>query len=142
MNKYNYSAINELGKKVHGKIEAQDKDAAFIALRKQFPTVTSVEEPGALDGLMDMDVGSKKIKPSKLSLLCSQYAIILKSGTPVGDATKLLAEQQKDKKLKKLLDAVYSDILAGRDISAAFERNANVAVQPTFIATLISGEGT
>ena len=43
---YRYKAVDEAGKNVTGVIEAEDQEAAMVALRQEFPTVKSVVNIG------------------------------------------------------------------------------------------------
>lgn len=138
---YRYKAVNELGKTVTGVIEADDQTAAMLALRKEFDVVKSVVNIGEKGKGLSMEIGGDaKIKDDALALLCSQYSIILNSGAQLVSCTELIANQTKDKGLKKILDGVAEDVTAGRTLAASFEKHGGKRLPVTFYETIRAGE--
>ena len=72
-------------------------------------------------GLLSMDLGGGKIKLPALSLLCSQFAIILGAGLPLVRAVELVANQTADKTLRSLLHNVAGDVSAGHSLADSFD---------------------
>jgi type IV pilus assembly protein PilC len=100
--------------------------------------LTKIEEKK--DGLLNMEIGGNKIKPKPFSLMCSQFAIILNSGVPIGRTVHLIAEKTTDKPLKKILLSVAEDVEAGRSLAASFEERGGDKLPSTFIETIRAGE--
>ena len=138
---YRYKAVDEAGKNVTGVIEAEDQEAAMVALRMEFPTVKSVVNIGEKGKGLQMEIGgNSKIGDDVLALLCSQYSIILNSGAQLVACTELIANQTKDKSLKTILDGVVADVTAGRSLAASFEKYGGKRLPVTFYETIRAGE--
>lgn len=138
---YRYKAVDVTGKTVSGIIEAEDQEAAMVALRAEFTTVKSVVNIGEKGKGLSMDIGGNaKIKDDALALLCSQYSIILNSGAQLVACTELIANQTKDKSLKQILEGVSADVTAGRSLAAAFEKHGGKRLPVTFYETIRAGE--
>ena len=79
---------------------------------------------GKMHDLMHADIGvllsGGKIKPKALTLLCSQLSIELRAGLPLVSSLKLVAENEPDKQLKKILDEVADDVHAGNSLADSF----------------------
>lgn len=137
---YKYTALSRDGAKVNGVIEAIDEYNAVEKIKEQDCIVTDIKEvkQNAFTDLMHMEVG-KKIDPKNLSVMCSQFAIILNAGTPINQTIKMIANQTKDKKLKKMLEAAYFDVSHGSTIEQAFRKNYN-GLPEVFLETIKAGE--
>ena len=103
----------------------------------------SVEPVSKISGLMSADIGSLfssgKIKPKHLSLLCSQLAIELKAGLPLVQSLRLVAHNEEDKNVKKMLEEVADDVHAGNGLAESFALRGP-KLPKTFIETIRAGE--
>ncbi len=101
---YKYTAISKNGAKVTGLVEAYDEIEAVSTIKQSCRIVEKIEEVGeGEEGFLGKEIGGKKIKEKTFTVMCSQFAIILRSGIPIGRAIHLIADKTTDKKLKKLL---------------------------------------
>ena len=142
MNTYKYSAISKDGAKVHGFLEAVDEYTAVSKIKLECPVVLSVEELKEQSGLakfLNADIGSKKVDIKALSVMCSQFSIILSSGVPVDAAIRMIASQTVDKKLKTMLEKAAEDVAQGSTMSDSFARNYP-QLPVLFIETVRAGE--
>lgn len=139
-NTYKYKAVDSLGMTVTGTVEAADRTEAIVFLKSKFPVVKSITNLGEKGKGMSMELGDTRIKEDSISLLCSQYSIILNSGAQVVESTNLIANQTEDKKLQKILRGVSTDVMAGKSLAAAFERNGGKDLPVTFYETVRAGE--
>lgn len=89
---------------------------------------------------MNIELDAKKLNKKAFTVMCSQFAIILRSGVPISRTVELIAEKTTDKKLKKMLGSVAEDVEAGRSISASFKERGGEFLPPNFIETIRSGE--
>lgn len=138
---YRYKAVDAAGKTVTGTLEAEDQTAAMLALKNDYPTIKSITNMGEKGKGLSMDIGgSGKIKDDALALLCSQFSIILNSGSQVVACTQLIANQTKDKGLKEILDGVVQDVTAGRSLAGSFEKHGKKRLPVTFYETIRAGE--
>ena len=147
MTTYRYQGLSSSGAQVEGVIEAFDQQDAMTRARANCRVLLSVEpvSNGKLDGVMNADLGELlnggKVKPKKLALICSQLGIELKAGLPLVPSLRLAAENEPDKRLRRLLDEVADDVQAGNALADAFALRGPYLPR-TFIETVRAGEET
>ena len=138
---YKYQALSPDGAKVSGVIEGYNELDAIDRIKQSYDIVLKVipmEEKK--ESFLTMDIGGNKLDPKAFTVMCSQFAIILRSGVPVARAVDLIYAKTTDKKLKKLLGKVASDVEAGRSLAASFEENGKDFLPQTFIESIRAGE--
>lgn len=137
---YRYSALSPNGARVKGVVDALDEYGAVEKIKATCPVVLSIQEvkTSGLDGLLSKEIGHK-VDTKALAVMCSQFAIILSSGIPISNCTTMIAEQTKDKKLKRMLTKSAEDISQGVSVSVAFEKNCP-DLPVTFTETIRAGE--
>ncbi len=147
MKAFRYEGLSSSGAKIEGIVEAFDRQEA-ISKAHEHCRVLSVVEPvgsGNVSGLLNADIGlllsGGKIKPKKLSLLSSQLAIELKAGLPLVQSIRLVAENEEDKNLKKILNEVADDVHSGHGLAESFQKRAP-KLPSTFIETIRAGEAS
>ena len=142
---YRYKGRSASGAPIEGVVEAFDKQDALIKAKENCRVLESVERVsgGKLDDIMKADLGvlisGGKIKPKKLTLLCSQLSIELRAGLPLVSALHLVAENEEDKQLKRILTEVADDVHAGNHLADAFATRGP-GLPRTFIETVRAGE--
>lgn len=140
MVKYKYSALSKDGQKVSGIIDAFNELDAADRIKENCDVVLKLTEIKEEKGLLDMQIGKQKLNAKAFTVMCSQFANILRSGIPIGRTVKLIADKTTNKPLKRMLDKVTADVEAGRSISASFEEHGDKLLPPTFVETIRSGE--
>ena len=91
---YSYRALSADGTETRGVVQAVDEYAAVTQIRQKCPVITSitpVRTGGAASRLLNMEIGSPRVKTRSLALMCSQFAIKLKSGMLMGRAMEMIA---------------------------------------------------
>lgn len=73
-----------------------------------------------------INLGSYKFKRSKLIFYLTQLSAYLKSGIALADSVKILDDQAKNVKEKKVWRAVYYDLSMGDVLSSSMEKRGNV----------------
>lgn len=145
MTTYRYKGMTSSGASVEGVVEAFDKNDAMMKAKENCRVLISVEpvSGGKMNDLMNADIGELisggKIKPKALKLLCSQLAIELKAGLPLVSSLRLMAENEQDKKLKRILSEVADDVHAGNPLADSFAERGP-GLPRTFIETVRAGE--
>ena len=91
-------------------------------------------------GILDMEIGSPKLNSKAFTVMCSQFAIILRAGVPIARAVHLIAAKTTDKALKKVLKKVAEDVEAGRSLASALEEHGEKLFPTTFVETIRAGE--
>lgn len=137
---YKYTAQSRDGARVSGVLEAVDEYAAVASIKQEYPIVLSISEvkQGGLSGILNKDINTK-IDHKALSVMCSQFSIILTSGVAIDRAIMMVAEQTRDKKLKKMLTSSAKDVAQGSTMADAFEKNCP-QMPVLFIETIRAGE--
>ena len=142
---YRYKGMTSSGASVEGVVEAFDKNDAMIKAKENCRVLISVEpvSGGKMNDIMNADIGELlsggKIKPKALKLLCSQLAIELKAGLPLVSSLRLIAENEQDKKIKRILSEVADDVHAGNSLADSFATRGP-GLPRTFIETVRAGE--
>lgn len=138
---YKYSALSPNGEKVNGVIDALDEYTAVEKIRASYPIVLKIEpvKKGSISDILSMDIGSKKTNAKALSVMCSQFSVILGSGIGVAGCLSMIAAQTVDKRLKKMLLASSEDVSQGTPLATAFEKNDS-HLPALFIETIRAGE--
>ncbi len=140
---FKYKAQTPDGMEMKGVMQAPDEYTAVQRIRQKCPVIqeiTPVKESGSGGGLLSMELGSKEIDGKSLSVMCSQFAIMLRSGQMIGRVMQMVADQTADKKLKKLLEQCAEDVEEGSSVASAMERHGAKMLPLTFIETVRAGE--
>ena len=142
LNTYKYSAISKSGQKVRGVIEGFNEMDAASRIRESCNVILKIEEenPEASESFLTRDLGGKKLNTKAFTVMCSQFAIILKAGVPIARTVELISGKITDKALKNILEKVKEDVEAGRRLSDSFEEAGDKLLPPTFIETIRAGE--
>lgn len=139
--KFKYSAISKSGEEVEGVIDGYNELDAVDRIKRDCDIILKIAEvQEEKPGLLNAQIGGNKLNPKAFTVMCSQFAIILRSGIPISRTVQLIAEKTTDKPLKKLLNKVAEDVEAGRSIAASFEDHGKKLLPPTFVETIRAGE--
>ena len=139
---YKYTALSRNGKRVNGIMEGFNEMDAIDRIKREHSIVlklTPVKE-GQENGLLNMEIGGNKLNAKAFTVMCSQFAIILKAGIPIARTVQLIADKTTDKPLKKMLRQVAEDVEAGRSVAASFQERGAKLLPPTFVETIRAGE--
>ena len=100
-------------------MRAQDEYAAVQKIRETCPVILEIREVKEKDGsFLSMDIGGKsKINSQQLSVLCSQFAVMLKSGMPVSKTIEMVARQTENKGIRKMLLNISEDVSGGSTVA-------------------------
>lgn len=144
MPNFSYKALGRDGKEVRGVLQAESEAAAASRIRENYPILLSIsqkkEKKRSDEGsLLEMEIGSRRIKTKKLAILCSQFALTLHSGMTVAHAMRMLADQNEDKRIRKILGAAAEEVAAGSTVASALEKYSD-RFPLTFIETIRAGE--
>lgn len=137
---FKYQALSHSGEKISGVVEAYNELDAMERIKENASVVLKITEVSEKSGFMNMEVGKPKLNSKAFTVMCSQFAIILRSGIPIARTVHLIADKTSDKHLKKMLMQVASDVESGRSISAAFQERGDRILPPIFIETIRAGE--
>jgi type IV pilus assembly protein PilC len=145
MKSFRYEGLSISGAPITGVVEAADRNDAINKAKETCRVLIKVEPvaAGKLNEALNADIGvlisGGKIKAKKLALLSSQLAIELKAGLPLVSSLRLMAENEQDKKLKRILSEVADDVHAGNPLADSFAERGP-GLPRTFIETVRAGE--
>ncbi len=143
MAQFKYSAVTKSGEKVNGVVDAFNELDAAGRIRQTCDVILKLTEvSGEKTNLLAMEIGGNKLNAKAFTVMCSQFAIILRAGVPLARAVHLIADKTADKPLKRLLGQVAEDVESGRALSAAFEDHGAKLLPTTFIETIRAGEAS
>ena len=139
MTTYRYKGQTPEGSKVSGVIRAYDEYDAVSKLRDTCAFVIKLEEVREKkDSVLTRPLRTR-IKEKDLALICSQFSIILGTGLPVMRCVEMVAAQNRNKHLARMLHKVAEDIDAGYSMAQSFETNIP-GLPKTFVETVRAGE--
>ena len=141
MTTYKYTALSRSGQKVTGVIEGSNELDAVSRIKSEYDIILKITEvKGKGEGLLNLEIGGKKLDAKAFTVMCSQFAIILKAGIPIARTMQLVADKTTNKPLKKMLKEVSEDVEGGRSVAASFQDRGEGLLPPTFVETIRSGE--
>ena len=89
MPNFKYETIDSAGSSSKGVIEAPNKDEASKALRSDGRYIVSLE-PDKGSSILNMKIGSPKLKTKDLMIICRQLSSLLSAGITVIRALDML----------------------------------------------------
>ena len=121
---YSYEAVDKLGKKKRGNIEAASPDRAQSMLKGEGLIPIKVSEQSFLN--KDVNIGGSGVSKRDLSVFCRQFVSILNAGVPIVDAMGMMEDQTENKRLKKALGEVKANIAKGESFANALRERSDV----------------
>ena len=143
MAQFKYVALSRSGERVNGIIEGYNELDAAAHVKENYGVILKIkpiDEKKQSMGLLNMEIGGNRLNKKAFIVMCSQFAIILKSGVPIVRTVQLIADKTTDKVLKKMLQHIAVDVEGGRSLSTAFEEHGAKILPATFVETLRAGE--
>ena len=139
---YKYTALSRNGQKVTGVVEGYNEMDAVDRVKREYSIVLKMTEVKDKEGvgLLNLEIGGRRLRAKPFTVMCSQFAIILRSGIPIGRTVELIADKTTDKTLKSMLKDIAADVESGRSLSASFEERGGDILPPTFVETIRAGE--
>ena len=129
---FKYKAINSNGKKESGVLDARDRPDALILLKSRGLTPVSISGTGKKDEkrsndllhfeIMGKDIHETKISKKKMLGVLDQFAIMMKAAVSLSMCMQVLVDQEKDKKLKQILEEISEDMYSGRMLSSSMAK--------------------
>lgn len=124
--KFIYRAKDKSGNLKAGSIEARSIDSAIKTLQSYELFVLDIS-PLKKTTILDSILGTKKIISKRdLAIFLRQFATLLESQVPLGEALKTLLLQAPTPQIKDLVFDLVSDLDAGLSLSKAVEKRGDV----------------
>ena len=116
---YRYVGTDPFGKNVKGTVEATSRATCIRLIEQKNISIIKVEEySNILTKLNSISFGAV-IKPKYLSFFLQQLGSLLTAGIKLVDALDILALQEKDKNIRKILMALQQEVYNGNKFSDA-----------------------
>lgn len=135
MANFRYQVLDAAGKQSTGVIDAQTIADASRKLKAEGRYVVKIE----LDrgpGLMNLEIGSKKLNTKELVLISRQLSSLLSAGITIVRSLDMLYQQMETKRSKKCVGEIYEAIQSGKTLSDAFRDQRDVL--PSIMISMIS----
>lgn len=141
MSTFAYIVTDAAGKERKGTLQAENREAAALALKQEGKTVISLAEAGAL--AKDIEIGFLKKKPKirDLAVYCRQFVSIVSAGVPVTSALGMLAEQTENRRLADAVDSCRMSIEKGSSLADAMREHPDV-FSDLFVTMTEAGEAS
>lgn len=120
---FSYSARDEKGKLVTGKIRASSRETAISLLLQRgyyILSLTELEKKSALEKILEF---FQRVRKKDLLIFWRQFSTLLSAGVPIDRSLKALYRQTKNPNLKKALSEIISDVEEGLSLSNAFAKH-------------------
>ena len=137
---FKYEGMSASGQRVSGVVEAFDEFEALEKAKASCRVVSKVAQVKERPNFLTMELGSGKIKPKVIAIMCSQFSIIVGTGMGMAKSVSLVAEQTSDKGLKAILQEVAEDVAAGHSLANSFESKGGAKLPVLFYETIRAGE--
>jgi len=137
---FNYIALDKLGKRLNGEVEAENTKAAADMLRAQalLPINISSEKSDVKKKFNVKNLFGKVPLVEKTSFI-KNLAVMLKSGFPVSRALLVLSQQTSNVTLAEAIADISNQVQAGQPLAAAFARHPKVFSE-MFVSMVKVGE--
>ncbi|MBF0571000.1 MAG: type II secretion system F family protein [Candidatus Omnitrophica bacterium] len=125
---YKYTARDQEGKNVVGRISAENESAIVAELRKRNLMILSVaeEKESAFKKNVSKPRGGKRIKPEDLVIFTRQFATMVDAGIPILQSLEALSEQTANPTFKAALVTIREDIQTGGSLSGSFAKHPKI----------------
>lgn len=146
MAEYMYIAADRAGKKIEGKMEANNEGELRMSLRSQGYRPISIKK--ASMGQVDIGTylksllgGGDSVKTERLMNFIRQLQIMINSGVPLVQALELFHDQESDPTLKRILGTSQQKINSGSFLWECFAAYPTV-FERVFVALIRAGESS
>ncbi|MGL5416508.1 MAG: type II secretion system F family protein [Clostridium sp.] len=135
---FKYEAKSLDGKKIKGKVKAENEIELRKLLKRRGYYITSVyrESKGLNIDLNEL----KKIEDSNYANICRELSFSLKAGVNILEALEMVKDGGGSKKLGFIMEAVYVDVKGGKLLSEALKKHKEI---PNLLWSMVNvGEET
>jgi general secretion pathway protein F len=139
MGAFEYTALDNRGREKSGVLEGDAARQIRQQLREQGLTPISVEEVKQREARGGKTFFKRKISATDLSLITRQWATLVRSGMPVEEALRTVAQQSEKARLKSMVVAVRSRVMEGHSLAVALRDFPHIFSE-LYRATIEAGE--
>ncbi|MFH1457847.1 MAG: type II secretion system F family protein [Candidatus Omnitrophota bacterium] len=134
---FKYTAVDYVGRKVHGRIKAKDRASVVSTLRKGQLYIISIVE---IDEKKAWLFAQKRmVRPEELMVFSRQLSALVKAGIPLVKSLNTLFNQVENRHFKEIISTIFTDIEAGKSLSDALSSHPET-FPPLYINLIRAGE--
>ena len=128
---FEYTGVDTSGQRINGVIEAADRKAAIAELSLHGQFASNLTEKAAAAATQTAErfsfqFPSKRVNDKKVLEITSQLATAMKAGLPILNALDILKSQQKNDRLRELLEELSGAVSSGQSLSEAMSRHPEI----------------
>ncbi len=135
---YQYSAIDQHGKKHKGIMDGDSARQIRQQLREKNLTPVQVEPVQDQSKNPKMGWLSKSLTAYDLALMTRQLSVLIAASIPLEEALRAVAKQSEKRHVQSLLMSVRSKVLEGHSLAQSLQQSASFPA--LYIATIAAGE--
>ncbi len=113
---FKYKATNQKGKTIVGYLDAYNKNEVISYLENEGFKVLKIDSQSSV---LNMQIGSNKLKYSELEFMLAQLSTYLKAGIPLIDSIKILEKQTVKPEKKRIYSNIIYELSKGESFSSA-----------------------
>ena len=127
---YEYVAINQAGRKIKGRVDAENERVARQRLRRDQLYPTSLLETSAAAKEKSRDVmkylQSERVSLKELSLMTRQFATLITAGLPLVSALQALGEQTDSPVMQRVLVSLREQVQEGDSLAKSLSGHPKI----------------
>ncbi|WP_455374631.1 type II secretion system inner membrane protein GspF [Kaarinaea lacus] len=139
MGAFEYTALDIKGREKTGVLEGDAARQIRQQLRELGLTPLSVEEVQQREARSSKKFFKTKISATDLSLITRQWATLVRSGMPVEEALRTVAQQSEKSRLKSMVVGIRSRVMEGHSLASALGDFPHIFSE-LYRATIEAGE--
>ena len=139
MGAFEYTALDIKGREKTGVLEGDAARQIRQQLRELGLTPLSVEEVQQREARSSKKFFKTKISATDLSLITRQWATLVRSGMPVEEALRTVAQQSEKSRLKSMVVGIRSRVMEGHSLASALADFPHIFSE-LYRATIEAGE--
>ncbi|HVP13776.1 MAG TPA: type II secretion system F family protein [Phycisphaerae bacterium] len=137
MASFTYTARSLDGKTVNGVLTAETQQQALRQLDEQRLFPVEIREGGQAQ--RKLGGGKRKVRPTIVAVMYSQFADLLRAGVPALRSLDVLARQTSNPVLKEVLHEVRESLSGGKTLADSMAEHPN-AFNPLHVSMIRAGE--
>ncbi len=124
---FNYEAVDQLGAKKTGSIDAVNTDVAIASLQRRGFVLTSIHEAGASTSILSMNLSIfDRVSGKDVVILSRQLSTLFEAQVSALRVFRLLGNETENQVLSKKLTEIADDLQSGSSISGALSKHPKV----------------
>ncbi len=141
MAKFNYSARDNKGKEISGKLEARDAEALAEILQDKGLVVVSIKEQATIDWeeLGQINIGGIPMKEKVIFM--RQLATMVGAGLPLSRGLQVMEQQVSNAAFRRIVSQVRISLESGKSLAESF-RQADEVFDDVAINLIEAGEAS